>query len=58
MTLMALYLRLGKTRCAVGVVVALTANTKVTVDDMRQEMVTPAQITEDLPRPFKVTATG
>ena len=55
MTLMALYSRLGKKRCAVGVVAVLIADTKVMADEMRPGTVNPAPITEDLPRLHKVT---
>ena len=55
MTLMAPYSRLGKKRCAVGVVAVLIADTKVMPDEMRPGTVNPAPITEDLPRLHKVT---
>ena len=55
MTLTALCSRHGKKRCAVGATADPTADTKVMADDMRPGMVTPAPITEDLPRLLKVT---
>ena len=45
-------------KCAVGAAAALTADVKVMVDEMRLGLVTSAPITEDLPRPFKVTVVG
>ena len=58
MTLAALYSRHGKKECAVGTAAALTADIKVMADEMRQGLVTPASITEDLTRPLKVTVVG
>ena len=47
-----------KEDCAVGAAVALTADIRVMTDEMRLGLVTPAPITEDLPRPLKVTVVG
>ena len=47
-----------KERSAVGATAVLTADIKVTADEMRLGVVTPALITEDLPRPLKVTVAG
>ena len=57
-TLTALYSRRGKKECAVGAAAALTADIKVMADEMRLGLVTPAPITEDLPRRLKVTVVG
>ena len=58
MTLTALYSRHRKKECAVGAAAALTADIKVMPDEMRLGIVTSAPITEDLPRPLKVTVVG
>ena len=58
MTLTALYSRHGKNECAVGAAAALTADIKVMADKTRLGLVTSAPITEDLPRPLKITVVG
>ena len=55
MTLTTLYSRHGKKRCAVGAAAVLIADTKVMADEICPGTVTPAPITEDLPRLHKVT---